>query len=254
MANVGRMSSFWSNQHIYNGKSTSSLCYCGYFTNRWCHMERSPGHQVYKRVYWMLGQFSKSILVRCPYLLKIQDSITIHTTKDIPLPHHPWSLWIYLWCLVQLPSSPHVSLSSPTWDPGERPYDHGSSWPHPLPSKHTKDEEIWEDFRRRECLMWDVQAHPYHMLTHIDVQLSAIQMINSPCPNQQMIDKHTQMMLSNNIRILSYYIIHIHITQKTFTQLLQLQYISSLAIILSCSLEETQWRYTMGEGHVLHPW
>ena len=38
--------------------------------------------------------------------------------------------------------------------------------------------------------------YPYHILTHVDVQLSAVQMFKSPCPNQKLLDKTTQKMLS----------------------------------------------------------
>lgn len=137
MANVGRMSSlFQSIRHLQ----------WQLFQPAMLPVVISPidaatweDHQVYKQVYWMFGQFSKSIQVRCPYLLKIQDiKKLIHTTNDIPLPHHPSTLGQVI--------HPTLALSSPTWDPGERPYDHGSSWPHPLPSKH-KDDEIWDEFQ-----------------------------------------------------------------------------------------------------------
>ena len=108
----------------------------GYFTNRCCYMGRSPGLQTGLLDVWTIFKVNLS---------KISISSKnsghkklIHTTNDIPLPHHPSTLGQVI--------HPTLALSSPTWDPGERPYDHGSSWPHPLPSKH-KDDEIWDEFQ-----------------------------------------------------------------------------------------------------------
>lgn len=152
----------------------------GYFTNGCCQ-GRSPGLRAGLLDVWTIFKVNLSkISISKNSGHKI---LLIHTTNDIPLPHHPSTLGAF-WKKNGQVLHPTLALGSPTWDPGERPYDHGSSWPHPLPSKH-KDDEIWDDFR----------IYPYHILTHVHVQLSAVQMFKSPCPNQQLLDKTTQMML-----------------------------------------------------------
>ena len=140
MANVGRMSSLFQSTTHLQWQSSRPPCYRWLFHQSMLpHGKITRSYQVYKQVYWNVWTIFKVNLSKISVSSKKSGhKILIHTTNDIPLPHHPSTLGQVI--------HPTLALSSPTWDPGERPYDHGSSWPHPLPSKH-KDDEIWDEFQ-----------------------------------------------------------------------------------------------------------